>query len=189
MKRREFVTMLSGAAAWPLAARAQQAKRNRKLGVLHPGQATAVNSRIMAIREGLIDPGHQDSGIELVTRLADGDLSRLPALATDLVNSGVDAILAAAPPAVQAAAGATKSIPVIALDLESDPVGSGLVASLARPGGNVTGVFLDFPEFSAKCLQLLIEAVPTLASVGSCRRSARHDSNSWRTCGLRSFSA
>src|SRR5262245_2127312 len=61
---------------------------------------------------------------------------------------------------------ASKSVPVIALDLESDPVGSGFVASLARPGGNVSGVFLDFPEFSAKCLQLLIEAVSTLASVG-----------------------
>jgi putative ABC transport system substrate-binding protein len=168
MKRREFITLVGGGAvAWPLPVCAQQARRNRKLGVLHPGQATAVNSRITAIREGLNDPGHQgDLGIELVTRLADGDLSRLPALATDLVNNGVDAILAAAPPAVQAAAGATKSIPVIALDLESDPVGSGFVASLARPGGNVTGVFLDFPEFSAKCLQLLIEAVPTLASVG-----------------------
>jgi putative ABC transport system substrate-binding protein len=166
--RRKFLATLGvAAAAWPLAAHAQQARRNRKLGVLHPGQATTVNSRITAIREGLNDPGHQgDSGIELITRLADGDLSRLPALATDLVNNGVDAILAAAPPAVQAAAGATKSIPVIALDLESDPVGSGFVASLARPGGNVTGLFLDFPEFSAKCLQLLIEAIPTLASVG-----------------------
>jgi putative ABC transport system substrate-binding protein len=82
MRRREFVTLVGGAAAaWPLAAYAQQARRNRKLGVLHPGQATVVNSRITAIREGLNDPGHQgDSGIELVIRLADGHLSRLPAL-------------------------------------------------------------------------------------------------------------
>jgi putative tryptophan/tyrosine transport system substrate-binding protein len=154
--------------AWPLAARAQQqAKGNRKLGVLHPGQVAAVNSRITAIREGLNDPGSQrGSDIEVIIHLADGDLSRLPALATDLINARVEAILAAGPPAVQAASGATKSIPVIALGLESDPVASGFVASLARPGGNVTGVFLDFPEFSAKCLQLLIEAVPTLASVG-----------------------
>jgi putative ABC transport system substrate-binding protein len=84
----------------------------------------------------------------------------------DLVNHRVDAILAAAPPAVQAAAGATTSIPVIAIDLESDPVASGFLRSLARPGGNVTGVFLDFPDFSAKCLQLLIESVPTLSGVG-----------------------
>ena len=166
MKRREFITLLGGTAALPIAALAQQARNNRKLGVLHPGQAAAVNSRLTAIREGLNDAGHQrDPGIELVTRLADGDLSRLPALAENLVNTRVDAILAAAPPAVQAASGATKSIPVIALDLESDPVTSGFIASLARPGGNVTGVFLDFPEFSAKCLQMLIETLPTLASL------------------------
>jgi putative ABC transport system substrate-binding protein len=172
MHRREFITLLGGVAAssavWPLAARAQQpARSNRKLGVLHPGQSAAVNARITAIREGLDGPDNpRDSLIELVTRLADGDPSRLPSLAADLVDSRVDAIMAAAPPAVQAASGATNRIPVIALDLESDPVASGFVASLARPGGNVTGVFLDFPEFSAKCLQLLIEAVPTLARVG-----------------------
>jgi putative ABC transport system substrate-binding protein len=105
-------------------------------------------------------------GIELIVRLADGDLSRLPALASDLVSNRVDAIVAAAPPAVQAAAGATTTIPVIAVDLESDPVASGFVVSLARPGRNITGVFLDFPDFSAKCLQLLIESVPTLSGVG-----------------------
>jgi putative ABC transport system substrate-binding protein len=107
-----------------------------------------------------------DLDIEIVIRVADGDLSRLPALATDLVNHRVEGILAAGPPAVQAASKATASIPVIAVDLESDPVASGLVASLARPGGNVTGVFLDFPDFSAKCLQLLVEAIPTLTEVG-----------------------
>ena len=165
MRRREFITLLAGTAAWPIAAQAQQARNNRKLGVLHPGQAAAVNSRLTAIREGLNDAGQRESGVELVTRLADGDLSRLPALAENLVNTRVDAILAAAPPAVQAASGATKSIPVIALDLESDPVTSGFIASLARPGGNVTGVFLDFPEFSAKCLQMLIETLPTLAGL------------------------
>ena len=150
MKRREFITLLGGmAAACPLAGHAQQARKNPKLGVLHPGQAAAVNSRITAVREGLNAPGDQhDLNIELVIRLADGDLSRLPALAADLVNTRVDAILAAAPPAVQAASGATTGIPVIALDLETDPVAGGFVASLARPGGNVTGVFLDFPEFS-----------------------------------------
>jgi putative ABC transport system substrate-binding protein len=108
----------------------------------------------------------RDTGIEVAVRLADGDLSRLPALATELVNGGVEAILAAGPPAVQAASGATADVPVIAIDLESDPVASGLLLSLARPGRNVTGVFLDFPEFSGKCLQWLIESVPGLAGVG-----------------------
>jgi putative tryptophan/tyrosine transport system substrate-binding protein len=165
--RRKFLTTLGGAAAaWPLAARGQQTTKSRKVGLLHPGESTTVNMRVAAIREGLNGTDNQrDLSFEIIVRLADGDVSRLPALATDLVNNRVDAIVAAAPAAVQAAAGATTSIPVIAIDLESDPVASGFVRSLARPGGNVTGVFLDFPDF-AKCLQLLIETVPTLSGVG-----------------------
>ena len=168
MKRREFITLLGGAAAaLPLAARAQQqAGRSRKVGVLHPGQAAAMNARITAIHEGLRGSSTQRPETELVIRLADGELSRLPALATSLVKDHVDAILAAGPPAVQASRAATADIPVIAIDLESDPVASGWIESLARPGGNVTGVFLDFPTFSAKCLQLFIEACPALAGIG-----------------------
>ena len=167
MRRRNFITLLGGAAAWPLAARAQQPARSHKVGLLHPGQSSTVSARSVAIREGLNGPDNQrDANVELVIRLADGDLSRLPALARDLVNDHVDAIVAVAPPGVRAAVGATTTIPVIAIDLESDPVASGFVMSLARPGRNVTGVFLDFPDFSAKCLQLLIEAVPTLTGVG-----------------------
>jgi putative ABC transport system substrate-binding protein len=169
MRRRDFITLFggAGAAAWPFAARAQQTTKSRKVGLLHPGESTTVNMRVAAIREGLNGTDNQrDLSFEIIVRLADGDVSRLPALATDLVNNRVEAIVAAAPAAVQAAAGATTSIPVIAIDLESDPVASGFVRSLARPGGNVTGVFLDFPDFSAKCLQLLIETVPTLSGVG-----------------------
>jgi putative ABC transport system substrate-binding protein len=98
MRRREFVTLLGGAAAaWPLGVLAQQQPaRNRKVGVLHPGQSTIVSARIAALREGLSGLDNQrDSGIEVIIRLADGDLSRLPALATDLVNNRVDAIVAA----------------------------------------------------------------------------------------------
>jgi putative ABC transport system substrate-binding protein len=167
VRRREFITLVGGATlVWPLAARAQQTK-SRKVGLLHPGESTTVALRVAAIHEGLNGPDNQrDMSFEIVVRLANGDVSRLPALAMDLVNDRVDAILAAAPPAVQAAAGATTSIPVIAIDLESDPVASGFLRSLAHPGGNVTGVFLDFPDFSAKCLQLLTESVPTLSGVG-----------------------
>jgi putative ABC transport system substrate-binding protein len=171
MRRREFITLLGAslggmAAGWPFAANAQHVAKSWKIGVLHPGQAAAVDARITAIREGLNRPDSQASGLELVVRLADGNLSRLPALATELVNDRVDVIVAAGPPAVQAASGATATTPVIAIDLESDPVTIGFIASLARPGRNVTGVFLDFPDFSAKCLQLLIESVPALAGVG-----------------------
>jgi ABC-type uncharacterized transport system substrate-binding protein len=133
VKRREFMTLLGGAAVtWPLSARAQQPARGRKVGLLHPGETTTVNMRVAAVREGLNGPdNHRDLSLEIIVRLADGDVSRLPALATDLVNNRVDAIVAVAPAAVQAAAGATTSIPVIAIDLESDPVASGFVRSLA----------------------------------------------------------
>ena len=120
MRRREFIA-LAGGAAWPFEVRAQQARRHRKVGVLHPWQAAAVNMRLAVIREGLgeSDPAH-DFDIETVVRLSDGDLSRLPSLATELVSNRVDAIVAAGPPAVLAAKGATEIIPVIAIDLESD---------------------------------------------------------------------
>jgi putative ABC transport system substrate-binding protein len=123
--------------------------------------------RLTAVREGLSKWDTQGAhAIDLVIRLADGNLSRLPALATELVEARVDAILAAGPPAVQAARGATATIPIIAIDLETDPVASALIASLGRPGGNITGVFLDLPDFSAKCLQILVESVPALPAIG-----------------------
>jgi putative ABC transport system substrate-binding protein len=98
MKRREFISLLGGAAAWPLAARAQQPARIPKVGVLHPGQAATMTARIAAIREGLSERDSQhESAIELIVQLADGDLARLPALATDLVGNRVDVLLAAGP--------------------------------------------------------------------------------------------
>src|SRR5262245_36340874 len=156
IKRREFITFVGGAvAAWPLAARAQQPTTTRKVGLLHPGESTTVSARVAAIREGLNGPDNQrDSGINLVIRLADGDLPRLPALAKELVNNRVDAIVAVAPAAVQAAAGATTSIPVIAIDLETDPVASGLVASLARPGRKSAAcswIFLNLAQSACNC--------------------------------------
>src|ERR1700745_774070 len=100
--RRRFITLLGGATVWPLAARAQQAAKS-KVGLLHQGESTVVNMRVAAIREGLSGPDNQrDSNVEIIVRLADGDVSRLPALATDLVNNRVDAIVAAAPPPVPA---------------------------------------------------------------------------------------
>ena len=163
MKRREFIAGLAGAAAWPAAAWAQQ--ESRKVGVLHPGQAAALDARVAAITEGLNSPSKL-FGTYLILRLADGEVTRLPGLAVDLVKKRVHAIVAAGPPAVQAAKNATASIPVIAIDLETDPVASGWLESLAHPRGNLTGVFLNFPDFAAKCLQLLNEAVPQLTAMG-----------------------
>jgi putative tryptophan/tyrosine transport system substrate-binding protein len=98
-------------------------------------------------------------------RIANERLDQLPAMAADLVGQNVQAICAVAPPAVRAARDATSSIPIIAMDLESDPVGNGWAASLSHPGGNITGIFLDLPDFSAKTLQLLREVVPNAAKI------------------------
>ena len=150
VEQTKLITLVGGAAvAWPLAARAQQPSSTFNVGVLHPGQAANVSMRITAIDEGLKEPENQrEFRTEMIVRLADGDLARLPGLARDLVTNRVAAIVAAGPPAVQAARDATATIPVIAIDLETDPVASGLIANLARPGGNVTGVFLDLPTLA-----------------------------------------
>jgi putative ABC transport system substrate-binding protein len=158
MKRRVFIGLIGGAVAtWPLGARAQKPRK------WHPGESSAiVSARIDAFRDGLGAPG---GDVEVAVRLANEQLDKLPAMAVELVDQNVEAICAVSPPAVLAARAATRSIPIIALDLESDPVANGWVVSLAHPGGNVTGAFLDLPGFNAKSLQFLREAVPTLAKV------------------------
>jgi len=166
MKRRDFIRTVAGAAAgWSFAAHAQPAKW--RVGFLHPGSSLSAvaASRIVAFREGLSPRGAAD--VEIVGSFADDRLDKLPALASDLVKQGVLAICAAAPPAVRAAQQATSSVPIVAMDLESDPVANGWAVSLAHPGKNITGIFLDLPGFSAKILQLLREAVPGLAKVAA----------------------
>jgi putative ABC transport system substrate-binding protein len=166
MRRREFLTLAGGAAVLrPMMARAQQSK-NWRIGFLHPGQSALVSNRIVAFREGLGAPGLREAAeAEIVVRLANEQIDRLPAMAADLASQGVHAICAVSPPAVRAARAVTQSVPIVAMDLESDPVASGWATSLAHPGGNVTGVFLDLPGFNAKSLQLLREAVPGLTKV------------------------
>jgi ABC-type uncharacterized transport system substrate-binding protein len=166
MRRREFITLLGGAAAWPLAARAQQSVQRAKIGVLYPGLASALPSRIAMLRDGLQAVGYREpDNVELVVRSTGGDPTRTIPLAMELVERKVDVILAASSPAVNAVRSATTTTPIVALDLESDPVGSGLISSLSRPGGQVTGIFFDFPDFSKKWLELLKEAIPKLSSI------------------------
>jgi putative ABC transport system substrate-binding protein len=167
MKRRGFITLLGGAAAsWPLAARAQQPARPAKIGVLYPGLASILPSRVTALRDGLQRLGYREpDNFELILRSADGDPTRIIPLAMELVERKVDVILAVSAPAVTAARSATTTTPIVAFDLESDPIGSGLINNFSRPGGQVTGIFFDFPEFSKKWLELLKEAMPQLSSV------------------------
>jgi putative ABC transport system substrate-binding protein len=125
-----------------------------------------VHTRVAAFREGLGVSGLKEAGdAEIVVRLANGQIDRWPGMAVELIEAGVRAICAVSPPAVRAARDATRSIPIVAMDLESDPVASGWAASLARPGSNITGIFLDLPSFNAKSLQLLREIVPALTKV------------------------
>jgi putative ABC transport system substrate-binding protein len=163
--RREFVAGLSAVAAiaWPLRARAQQLTKVAKIGFLYPGVAASAPTRIAALEDGLRAVGIQKGQFEIVMRQADGDPSRMPALAKALVDAKVDVIVAVSPSAVMAARSIT-TIPMVASDLETDPVGSGLIASFAHPGGNITGVFFDFPDFTKKWLELLKETMPRLSS-------------------------
>ena len=167
MRRREFIQLIAGAATgWPVAIHAQQLPKWR-IGFLSPGSLNPVTAqRIAAFSSGISQGGLREiAEIEIVARYADNQLDRLPALAQELVEQGVRAITAAAPAAVGAARRATSAIPIVAMDLESDPVEDGWATSLAHPGSNVTGVFLDLPGFSAKTLQLLRDAVPGLSNV------------------------
>lgn len=136
------------------------------VGVLHPGEISVAKPRVAAFREGLsLAARADDADVELIVRIAEGRAARLFTMATELVGLGVDVLLAVSPAGVRSALEATKTVPLVALDLETDPVASGWAASLARPGGNLTGVFLDLPEVSAKCLQILREVVPTVSKL------------------------
>jgi len=153
MRRRDIIKLGSGS-AWPLSVSAQPSKRWR-IGFLHPGQSTLVSNRIVAFREGLGASGLREAAdAEIVVRLANDQIDMLPAMALDLVQQNVQAICAVSPPAVRAARETTQFIAIVVMDLESDPVANGWAASLAHPGGNITGIFLDLPVFNSKSLKM-----------------------------------
>jgi ABC-type uncharacterized transport system substrate-binding protein len=166
VKRREFITLLGVAATWPLAARAQQSPKIAKVGILYPGTTGTLPSRIAGLREGLQAAGYREpDNIELVTRVAEGDPRRIAPLAMELAERKVDVMVPVSPAAVDAALAASATIPIVALDLESDPIARGWIKTLSRPGGQITGMFFDFPEFGKKWLELLKEVMPQLGRV------------------------
>jgi putative ABC transport system substrate-binding protein len=164
MRRRELIFLLGGAAfTWPVPSGAQQ-KAMPVIGVLSPASYDPFSTFVTAFRQGLSEAGYvEGENLAIEYRFAEGHYDRLPALAADLVGRKVDLIMANSPPAALAAKSATSTIPIVFRG-GNDPVGDGLVASLARPGGNLTGVSLA-DDVTAKRLQLLSELVPRVGVI------------------------
>ncbi len=165
MKRREFIALLGGAAAgWPLAARGQQPGKLPRVGVLV--SASHPHPFADAFRRGLRPLGYvEGQNITLEFRYTDGRSDRAGELAVELVKLGVDVIVAHFTPAVRAAMGATQTIPIVMAPAGA-PLQSGFIQSLARPGGNVTGLSAMDAELGGKRLELLRDLIPSLAGVG-----------------------
>jgi putative ABC transport system substrate-binding protein len=160
--RREFITLLGGTAAWPIAVRAQQGDRMRRIAFLHPYAENdpEVLARVVAFRQGLEALGWTENrNIRIDHRYSGGDLDQIQAYATELVRSAPDLIAGSGTPVIAALKQATDTIPIV-FSAVNDPVGQGLVATMSHPGGNITGfTFIDFPLIG-KWLEMLKEVAP-----------------------------
>jgi putative tryptophan/tyrosine transport system substrate-binding protein len=163
MKRREFITLLGGAAAWPIAAQAQQPSKTYRIGWLQPGPIP--DPWVKGFRQGLQEFNYvEGKNLIIEYRWGDGRFDRLPAMAGELVSLNPDVIISVNTAALLALQKRTTTIPIVMLGT-ADPVGLGLVRSLARPGANITGMSVMAPELSQKRLELLKEVVPNLDRV------------------------
>ena len=187
MRRREFFTLLgASAAAWPRVARAQQPAKVPRIGFLAtaPFDTPEFREARDPFLQGMRELGYvEGKNIIIEYRSADGKQERFTSLANELVRMNVDLIVALATPHARAAQQATRTIPIV-VSVMSDPVGDGLVASLARPGGNITGLTSLAPELTPKMLDLLSQALPGLSRVAALwhpgATSARTAGETWR---------
>jgi putative ABC transport system substrate-binding protein len=163
MRRREFITLLSGAAAWPLTARAQPGGKTARIGVFTGGAANPIMAgAYQAFLEEMRRQGFS-VGQNLIVDMqaADQDLPMLSARAADMVRSNADVIVATGPEhTLKAAIGASSTIPVVIVAINYDPIALGYVKSLPQPGGTVTGIFLRQTELAEKQVELLTQAFP-----------------------------
>jgi putative tryptophan/tyrosine transport system substrate-binding protein len=166
MRRREFVLGTIGALLSPSLVTADSRSSVPKIGFLFPGPESALKSRTPLLLEGLSSEGfHEPDQVILVTRATGGDEERIVPQLKELISEGVAILIPTGPSLMRAARALTRSIPIVTFDLESDPIESGWLEGYAHPGGNVTGVFSDFPEFSSKWLELLKESIPGCSNV------------------------
>src|SRR5262245_43528834 len=174
MKRREFMTLLGGAAAWPLAARAQQRERMRRIGVFMPGVADDPEFQAFnaAFLQRLAELGWiVGRNVRVDYRWGAGDTERYRAIAAELVALAPDVLLAFGSAIVSALQKATSSVPIVFANV-ADPVGGGLVASMARPGGNTTGFITSEFGFAGRWLELLKDIAPWVTRAAVMRDSA-----------------
>jgi ABC-type uncharacterized transport system substrate-binding protein len=174
MKKAGFLSVLYVLAllAVAVAAEAQQPKKVPRIGFLSAASPSAISDRLDSFRQALTELGYiEGKNIAVEYRYADGKTDRLPALAVELVAAKLDLIVAATTPGVLAVKKASATVPVVFVDI-SDPVANGLVVSLPRPGGNITGLTILGPELSGKRLELLKEAAPNVARVALLWNSA-----------------
>jgi putative tryptophan/tyrosine transport system substrate-binding protein len=167
IKRREFITLLGGAAvAWPNSVAAQPRSRRELVAMLVAGTSDGYSGHVQAFRRGLQKLGYiEGRDLDIVDRYSDGDPARLPALAVELVKLKPDVIVTTSTSAALAAKQATTAVPIISAIL-TDPIGNGLAASEARPGGNVTGIEFTLKGLTGKRLELAREVIPQTSSVG-----------------------
>jgi putative ABC transport system substrate-binding protein len=167
MRRREFLGVVGGAAAWPFVARAQQSGRKLRIGVLigYAEDDPETKARLAALRQGLEKRGWSEGrNIEIQTRFAAGNEDKYEPLAKELVATQPDVILAHTTQVVAALQRESRAMPIVFVNV-SDPVGSGFIASLARPGGNLTGVLQYEPGIVGKWLAMLKEIAPRVERV------------------------